>query len=111
MMKKISLLFALLAMLCTITPAWADQLGDAKRAGLIGEGSDGYLASVTPNAPAEVAEIISSVNAARKAEYEKIAARNNQPRDVVEKLAAVKLIERTEPGNFVRDASGEWIKK
>ena len=110
-MKRISLLFAVFMMLVSLSPAWADQLSDAKHSGLIGERADGYLGTVKPNPVPEVTQLVNSVNAARKAEYVKIAQHNSQSLDVVEKLAGAKLIERTQAGNFVMTPDGGWVMK
>lgn len=111
-MRKTHIIITLFMLLFSFVPsAFADQLADAKRAGVIGEGNNGYLAPVKPNPSPEVMQLITSVNAARKIEYNKIASKNGQYLTVVEKLAAGKLIERTESGNFVQNEGGEWIRK
>jgi uncharacterized protein len=110
-MRKIIVVISLLLLMFSITPAWALDISAAKQAGLIGETNNGYVATVKPNPAQEVTQLVSSVNNARKEEYKKIAARNGQSLDVVEKLAAVKLIERTQAGNFVMDQNGQWVMK
>ena len=106
-------LFAFLTVLLTVmaVPAWAISLDDAKAQGLVGERLDGYIGAVASNPAPEVASLVSTINAARKSEYAKIAARNGQPVSVVEKLAAAKLIERTGGGQYYMDKSGNWKKK
>lgn len=106
-------LFAFLTVLLAVTavPAWAISLDDAKAKGLVGERLDGYIGAVASNPSSEVANLVSSINAARKEEYAKIAARNGQPVSVVEKLAAAKLIERTSGGQYYMDKGGNWLKK
>lgn len=101
---------ALTLTLCALAaPAFAGSLDSAKAKGLVGERLDGYIGAVqnTPEANAVVAEI----NAARKAEYAKIAAKNAQPVSVVEKLAAGKLIGKVSAGEYYQDASGAWRQK
>jgi uncharacterized protein len=109
-MKRI---FALVTVLLAVmaAPALAAPLDDAKAQGLVGERLDGYVGAVASNPSGEVTKLISSVNAARKAEYAKIAARNGQPVSVVEKLAAAKLIERLGSGQYYMDKGGNWQRK
>lgn len=109
-MKRFS---ALLTVLCIVmaAPAWAISLDDAKAKGLVGERLDGYIGAVSSNPSPEVATLVSTINAARKSEYAKIAAKNGQPVSVVEKLAATKLIERTGGGEYYMDKAGNWQKK
>lgn len=88
---------------------FALDLDSARAKGLIGERPDGYIAAVTPSP--EVNQLVANVNQLRKGEYQKIAARNGQTMDVVEKLAAVKIQERAASGAYFMDASGNWVKK
>lgn len=110
-MKK----FIAIALLCATAlfnaPAHADALSDAKTAGQIGEMPDGYLGMVSDNASSSVKALVDEVNAKRKAEYEKIAAKNGQALNVVEKLAGEKTVRMTAHGNYVMDGNGKWIKK
>jgi uncharacterized protein len=90
---------------------WAASisLDDAKLQGLIGEDASGYLAAI--NSPgAEVSELLSSVNQSRKAEYERIAKRNNIGLADVEVLAGRKAMEKSAPGAYIRPR-GSWTKK
>lgn len=109
-MKRI---FALITVLLTViaTPAFAVSFDSAKSQGLVGERLDGYISAVSSHPTGEVTSLVSTINTARKAEYTKIAARNGQPVSVVEKLAAAKLIERLDRGQYFMDKSGDWIKK
>jgi uncharacterized protein YdbL (DUF1318 family) len=109
-MKRI---FALVTVLLSVMapPAFAISLDAAKAQGLVGERLDGYISAVSSNPSGEVTGLVSSINAARKAEYNKIAAKNGQPLSVVEKLAAAKLIERTGSGEYYMDKGGNWVKK
>jgi len=91
--------------------AWADGLDAAKAAGQVGERPDGYLGLVSPSAPAAVQQLVEEVNAKRKAKYAEIAKQNGTSAAAVAALAGPKLIERTEPGQYVMDAGGRWVKK
>jgi hypothetical protein len=83
-------------------------LGPAKNQGLVGEQPNGYLGVVGSSAQAkEIAELI---NKARKAEYQKLAAKNGIQLSDVEAIAGQKAIEKTDPGQFIY-LNGQWQKK
>lgn len=94
----------------TAMPADAADLGQAKAAGLVGELMNGYLGLVDGNAPADVKAMVDSINAQRRAEYQRIAAKNGVPAEEVAKLTAQKVINQTAPGQFVQTPSG-WQKR
>ena len=70
-------------------PAFALDLHSARSTGMVGELSTGYVKAVKPSA--EVDALVASVNAKRRAEYERISKQNGQPVDVVGKLAAPEI--------------------
>ena len=86
------------------------DLDSAKQSGVIGETTDGYVAAVAADAPADVAALAAKVNAERRATYEQIASKNGAPVDEVGKLAAQKLITRAAPGTWIRDGA-RWYQK
>ncbi len=92
-------------------PAWAITLDQAKSQGLVGEQPNGYLGVVVANASGEVQALVADINQKRKAEYQGIARRNNTSVEAVEALAGKKAIDRTPPGHYVRQPSGQWVKK
>jgi len=99
------------ALLLTVaTGAHAMDLNAAKRAGLVGETLEGYVALVTPSAPGDVVAMVDDVNARRRAEYQRIAQQNGIALADVEALAAKKAIEKTQPGGWVR-IDGRWRQK
>lgn len=89
--------------------AFALSLDEAKAKGAVGERSDGYLGVVTSSADATA--LAKDINNKRRAEYDRIAGQNGQPRGVIEKLAAQKAYERTPSGQYVQGADGSWTKK
>ncbi len=91
-------------------PVHAADLGQAKAAGLVGELMNGYLGLVDGNAPADVKAMVDNINAQRRAEYQRIAAKNGVPAEEVAKLTAQKVINQTAPGQFVQTPSG-WQKR
>jgi uncharacterized protein YdbL (DUF1318 family) len=98
-----------IVMLALPQMVFALSLSEAKTKGLVGETPSGYLAAVQSDA--EAAAIVDSTNAARRAEYERIAAANKQDRAAVEALAAKKAYEMTPAGQYVQGADGAWKKK
>ena len=106
---KLSKLMGVLLCFVAVS-AWAADLASAKGDGIIGEREDGYLGYVVGDAPADVVALVNDVNAKRRAEYERIAAKNNLRRADVESLAGKKAISRTAAGGYVYSA-GRWMKK
>jgi uncharacterized protein len=98
----------LLLSLSMAMPAFALDLGEAKSGGLVGETSSGYLAAVKSSA--EVDALVASINSKRKAQYQKIAQKNNISLQAVEVRAGQKAIEKTPAGQYVNTGGG-WQKK
>ena len=102
----------LLAALLLPLAARADiALDAAKHQGLVGEDSSGYLAAVTSQPSTDVRALIDNVNAARRAEYERIASQNGIAVGDVEKLAGKKAIDKTATGDWIRLPGEDWRKK
>lgn len=91
-------------------PVQAADLGQAKAAGLVGEQMNGYLGLVNPGAPADVKALINNINAQRKAQYQRIAAKNGVSVSEVEKMTAQKVIGQAAPGHYVQTPSG-WRRR
>lgn len=107
-MNKIILFFTTCLLLLS-QPAYSIDLQTAKSQGLIGETPTGYLAAVkTPGN--DVHELISTINAKRKAKYKEISARNKTTLTAVEELAGKKAIDKSKPGSYIKQ-NGNWIKK
>lgn len=107
-MKK--LLTAILLVL-SMQSAWAIGLQDAKSQGLVGEARTGYLAAVQQPASAEVKALIASVNAKRKAQFERAAKKTNTTLLQVSNRFYELAVQKTRPGNYYQDKSGRWKKK
>jgi len=102
----------LLVGLMSVSVAVADSpLTQPKADGLIGEQADGYLGLVSQNVPADIKKLVAEVNAKRKAGYQQIAAKQGTSLSEVEKVGGNTAIEKTLPGNYIRDANGVWHKK
>ena len=106
-MKTFKTFFATLCILLS-SFAFAISLGDAKQQGLIGEMDNGYLGVVTSSA--EVEKLVASVNTKRKAAYLELAKKNGITLEQVQKLAAQKTYNKTEPGHYIWK-NGSWVKK
>ena len=100
----------LLGLWLIAVPAAAADLGQAKAAGQVGELMNGYLGLVDGNAPADVKAMVDSINAQRRAEYQRIAAKNGVPAEEVAKLTAQKVIGQADRGHYVQTPSG-WIRR
>jgi uncharacterized protein YdbL (DUF1318 family) len=105
--KKLNIM-TLLSAVCMSFSVWAISLDDAKIQGLVGEKSSGYLGLVVQNADAKA--VVDDVNEKRKAQYLKLAKKNNLSLAQVEALAAAKTIEKTQNGHYV-EVNGNWVKK
>ncbi|ATG76704.1 YdbL family protein [Pseudoalteromonas sp. 1_2015MBL_MicDiv] len=105
--KKLNII-TLVSAVCMSFSAWAISLYDAKNQGLVGEDSSGYLGLVVQNAEAKA--VVDDINAKRKAQYLKLAKKNNLSLSQVEALAAAKTIEKTQSGHYV-EVNGNWVKK
>jgi uncharacterized protein YdbL (DUF1318 family) len=106
LIKKIT--FVLLASTMTFS-AWAISLGDAKQQGLVGEMPNGYLGVVVDSS--EVKSLVLSVNKKRKSIYMNLARKNKITLQQVTALAGEKAIAKTRTGNFIKNNSGQWVKK
>ncbi len=84
------------------------SLSAAKAQGLVGEQPDGYLGVVTKSGDAD--EIVKLINAARRAEYQRLAKDNNIALPDVEAIAGQKAMEKTTSGQYVQ-VNKKWMKK
>ena len=90
--------------------AWAIDIHSAKEQGLVGEANTGYLAAVsTPSA--EVKALIAEVNEKRKAEFERAASKTGATLEQVQFRFYELAVQRTKPGHYYQDASGNWKRK
>ncbi len=99
-----------IAILGASLPSAALDLDSAKQQGLVGEQTDGYVAAVPANAPADVQALVADVNAQRRVAYQEIAKKNGTKVEDVAMLAAQKLLARAPAGAWIRD-KGQWYQK
>jgi len=115
--KKLTLVAAAavaLTSLAPITPVLASiaEINEAKANCLIGEKNNGYLGEVTgKTVSANLRRELRSINQQRRAEYEKLAARNGVTIQDAATATAERLINRAPSGHCVHDADGQWLKK
>ena len=84
-------------------------LQQAQAQGLVGERTDGYI-GIVKDAPG-IPRLVDDINLKRRQLYREIARKNGIPLDAVEALAAEKAIQRAGSGEYIQDASGNWIRK
>jgi uncharacterized protein YdbL (DUF1318 family) len=90
--------------------AWAIDIHSAKEQGLVGEANTGYLAAI--GAPsAEVKALIAEVNEKRKAEFQRTASKTGATLEQVQFRFYELAVQRTQPGHYYQDASGNWKRK
>lgn len=105
------LLQSILIILVTFSASlFASELTAPKAEGLIGERFDGYI-GIVKDAPLEIRELVDSVNQKRKAHYEEIAKKRQQPLKKIELIAGETAMKKTKPGNYIFLADKGWIKK
>jgi uncharacterized protein YdbL (DUF1318 family) len=107
-MKQI---FAAFILLFAFHSAWAIDIHSAKSQGLVGEANTGYLAAVKTPASDEVKALISEVNAKRKSQFQKAAAKTSATVPQVANRFYELAIQKTEAGHYYQDATGRWKKK
>ena len=104
-----------LALIVVLSVAWvpvagADELGDAKAAGLVGETWRGYLAPVNDATPA-VTALVERINSARRAAYAKGAANTGGTIEEVGLVIAQRVIAEAVPGTYILDETNTWRQK
>lgn len=98
---RVRIILFVLAGMLWVSTASAAELGTLKADGIVGERADGYIGQVQATAEADVRALIQSVNAKRRAEYERIAAQHGIALSEVEALAGKKTLAKTAPGQWI----------
>jgi len=91
--------------------AWAIDIQSAKEQGLVGEANTGYLAAVGGAPSAEVKALIDDVNRKRKAEFQRTADKTGATLEQVRVRFYELAVQRTQPGHYYQDTSGNWKRK
>ena len=88
-------------------PAYAQSLADLRKSGAIGERFDGYVEARDGSARA----FADSVNAKRRKEYKKVAAKEGTAADQVGRIFAKKIIGKLPGGAWYLPEGGGWQQK
>ena len=111
-MKTVIHWFSLfLTLMLLSSAALAVTLQEAKELGLIGERRDGYVGFVVDDVPSDVRALVQSVNNQRRDRYREIAEENGITVAQVVAVAFERALEATQSGNYLQDASGNWVRK
>ena len=81
-----------------------------KDRGVVGENNRGLLEVRGQAAPAD-AKLVSDENADRSAVYAALAQQTGSTPDVVARKRAQQIAERSKPGVWIQDPSGQWRQK
>lgn len=108
-LNKFAISFFLIALL--VSTAHAVTLQEAKAEGLIGEQMNGYVGVVVDNAAVDVVALVQDVNNQRRERYREIAQQNGISIEAVAALAYERAVEATQPGHYIQDQSGRWVRK
>ena len=80
-----------------------------KAQGIVGEGNEGYLQLVGGNKAK--ADVVAAENKDRKTVYKAIAKQQGTTAELVGKRRALQIAKKSNPGEWVQDAAGNWIQK
>jgi len=84
----------------------------AKAQGVVGEQSDGFLGFVRDGGDASLRAAVAAINAGRAEVYSKAAQRNGVSPAAAGVAAFNEVIRgRLSPGEYYRDASGNWVRR
>jgi len=89
--------------------AWALSLDEARQQGRVGETLSGYIAAVKQDN--DTLALVAKINQGREQQYRQLASRNNLSTAEVARIAGEKLVQRAQPGEYVRGINGQWLKK
>tara|TARA_R110002096_G_scaffold43171_2_gene116363 strand:- start:32 stop:346 length:315 start_codon:yes stop_codon:yes gene_type:complete len=104
-MRYVIVLFLLLF----AAPASALDLTEARSRGLVGETPQGYIAPIKTPTP-EVTALVNQVNAARRDEYQSIAARTGSTLPQVETVIGQQIYKQVPNGTYLM-VGGRWQQK
>ena len=82
---------------------------ELKTEGIVGEDNKGYLQFV--GGKKAKADVVEAENKDRKTVYKAIAKQQGTTAELVGKRRALQIAKKAEPGEWVQDASGNWIQK
>ena len=80
-----------------------------KAAGVVGENNQGYLTVLKP--PTDKQALIDAENQDRRIVYDDIAKKKNTSPELVGRRRAMQIAKKADPGFWIQDAKGKWVKK
>jgi len=83
---------------------------EAKQKGLVGEQRDGLL-GVIPAGNAEAQSLAAEENADRMEVYRQRAKDQSYKVENFQRVMGDEKIQKAQPGTYVQDAAGNWVKK
>lgn len=100
------------------SPAMADVAASkalvdaAKKQGVVGEKSNGYLGFVKASSDTALKAAVDEINAGRQTVYTQAGAKNGVSADAAGQATFVNLIKpKLDAGEYYQDATGNWVKK
>jgi uncharacterized protein YdbL (DUF1318 family) len=82
---------------------------ELKTKGIVGENNAGFLEFIGANR--EKADVIAAENEDRETVYAAIAKQQGTTAELVGKRRALQIAKKANPGEWVQDASGNWLQK
>jgi uncharacterized protein YdbL (DUF1318 family) len=82
---------------------------ELKAKGIVGENNKGYLEFI--GGKKENADVVAAENEDRKTVYTAIAKQQGTTAELVGERRALQIAQKADPGEWVQDTSGNWIKK
>ncbi len=82
---------------------------ELKAQGIVGENNQGYLEFV--GGKKAKPDVVAAENEDRKIVYTAIAKQQGTTAELVGKRRALQIAQKADPGEWVQDASGNWIQK
>lgn len=87
------------------------DLPTAKQLGLVGEQYNGLIGAVESPVPPQLQTYITRINIGRMQHYESLARSTGQAIEAIQARAGQNFILVTPPGQYYRNARGEWVKQ
>ena len=80
-----------------------------KAAGVVGENNQGYLTILKQ--PTDKKDLVDAENQDRRVIYEAIAKQQNTTPELVGQRRAIQIAGKADPGEWIQDAHGKWMRK
>jgi uncharacterized protein YdbL (DUF1318 family) len=117
---KSAILLAIFSLVLFTGVSWGDNIKtrmakrlpvikDLKARGIVGENNQGYLEY--RKGGGEQKAVVDEENADRKLVYQAIAKKQGSSAEHVGRRRAMQIREKEDPGHWLQDEKGQWIKK